>query len=560
MGGGDGHACAREDHDREHGAELNAEAARRRLQSELVAKRRHDVVTRQDKAHVEREPAVGKEPQRNLSFLGKISLGVDKPDSRDGRQRVGDVVGAVRDREEEARRQLQHLEHLLRLRVRLERLGMHRRVLRLQLANVHVESGRHHLAHLGIPGVVLLQFDLGKPESLPNHRLDLRAGVPKPLSHHSVPRLPVHARLPVHTRLRHHTREPAHAVGHLRHLRRDRGRRGSDRGSRLRGSGGVVRVHRRCLRVEEVRGLLGVELELARLLVSRRLLTAQRRVLVVAHAALGDGEVVEHGVPREVLVVLDGALGPGDHEDETQERKADADTEGDGNRLRERKILGRRRALEKHEPAHDAERHKEVKGEQQDAALDSDLVGVRQHDELDREVDEGRDHSRHHRRDEPGRDNAKEPAVVLPLHTARAPSRHTDTEDGADDSVRGGDRHGEDSRDKHPQARAKVHARHAEREHVRVALEPGELDHLLADCVRHRLSEHHHAQELSDARNHASLPVGDRLGADSVGEGVGNVVGTNGVRIKERPAERPHDHALVEPRHATLWRVDQERR
>eukprot|EP00961_Rhodomonas_salina_P277250 3746552-Rhodomonas_salina.1 len=169
--GGDGEAEAREDHDGEHCAELDAEAARGRLQRQPVPERGHDVVPHRDEADVQRDPAEQHDPDRDGSFAAEVAGGVDEPDGGEGREGVGDVVGAVGDGEEEAGRELQALEHLLCQRQRLERARVHLRVLLAQSPDVHVHPRRHFLPHLRVPLVIGRQCGVLHPELPSCHHL-----------------------------------------------------------------------------------------------------------------------------------------------------------------------------------------------------------------------------------------------------------------------------------------------------------------------------------------------------------------------------------------------------
>ena len=82
------------------------------------------------------------------------------------------------------------------------------------------------------------------------------------------------------------------------------------------------------------------------------------------------------------------------------------------------------------------------------------------------------------------------------------------------------------------------------------------VNHLLADGVSHIGAQGNNANELENASDEASTAVGEGARADSVGERVGDVVGADGVGVKERPEKGPGDETLVEEGHANLGRVD----
>mmetsp|Transcript_79617 Transcript_79617/g.129042 ORF Transcript_79617/g.129042 Transcript_79617/m.129042 type:complete len:200 (-) Transcript_79617:1094-1693(-) len=158
-------------HDCEHGAKFNAESTRRRRESQTVAERLHDMMAHRDEADVERHPTIHENPDGHGGLGLHLASLVDAPDGRKGTHSVGHVVGAMREREEAARRELEELEHLLHHRVCLESSGVQPSILLPLCTNVTVEArgkgfakvlkaegrahdwhavGRHLLLHAGV--------------------------------------------------------------------------------------------------------------------------------------------------------------------------------------------------------------------------------------------------------------------------------------------------------------------------------------------------------------------------------------------------------------------------
>mmetsp|Transcript_5678 Transcript_5678/g.9008 ORF Transcript_5678/g.9008 Transcript_5678/m.9008 type:complete len:537 (+) Transcript_5678:282-1892(+) len=524
-----------EHHDGEHGTHLDTEATGGRLEGQAVAKSGHDVVAHGHETNVKSEGSVDKEPGGHSSLLGDVSRGEHQPDGGQGGQCIGDVVGSVRDGEEEAGGELKQLEHLLRLRGSLKSLGVHLHVLRAQLADVHPHARGDVLSDSDIEGILReVLHGLEDTHVLSDHA-DLALGVAAKRTTHDtnggLHRVHLHG----------------HAVGLHGHARGHHGHSGHGSGSRGHHRGAGVH-HARHAGHHGVSGRSGM----SSLGLHIILLGGGALKLVVAVRALGDGPVVEHGVVREVLLVLDGTAEPWHNEDGAEDREEDADGDGDGHGGGVRSVLEGWDALEHHEASHDAKSQEEVQGEVQEATLEGLLVGVDKHEVLDGQVEHGSEDSSQDGGDEPGGNNSEEAAVIVPLHAINAPCGHTDAKDGSDHCVSGGDRHAEESSAEHPASGAEVHARHAEGEDVGVLIEVGDVHHLFPHSVHHGLAEGNNADELANAGDHAGLPVGDGLGANSVGKGIGHIVGSDGEGIKESPPERPHNEADIEPLHPLL--------
>ena len=114
-----------------------------------------------------------------------------------------------------------------------------------------------------------------------------------------------------------------------------------------------------------------------------------------------------------------------------------------------------------------------------------------------------------------------------PADRLHAQPGHRETDDGADDRVRGGNRPPLQRGDQQPGAGSKQRSQHAVDQHLRVVLEQGRIDDAFADRFGDLSAGQPGAEEFEDHRNDDRLLDRDRLGADRGSHGVGDVVRSN---------------------------------
>lgn len=85
-------------HHRQRTSQFHGEATRRRMQRQSVSEVAHDVVAIGPEANDDGDGAVDENPDGDRAFGREFAGAPDEEDGGEGAQRVGDVVGAVRER------------------------------------------------------------------------------------------------------------------------------------------------------------------------------------------------------------------------------------------------------------------------------------------------------------------------------------------------------------------------------------------------------------------------------------------------------------------------------
>mmetsp|Transcript_79619 Transcript_79619/g.129056 ORF Transcript_79619/g.129056 Transcript_79619/m.129056 type:complete len:287 (+) Transcript_79619:648-1508(+) len=178
---------------------------------------------------------------------------------------------------------------------------------------------------------------------------------------------------------------------------------------------------------------------------------------VVAHGTDAHAGHVEHGIPRQVLLVYDGAPQPRADEDEAEQpvehAKADSERRGQGVGF----FAQCRDALHEQEAPDDTEGPEEVERHEHNAPLDGDVVRILQDENLHGHVKDGRKSARERRRDKPGCDDGKESFLVeIPDHALPAKGGNANAEHRAHHRVSRRHGHREESGNQNPATGADV--------------------------------------------------------------------------------------------------------